>query len=78
MQLFNENCGAFLGGLYINIAFQNSIGTLNPDVQGSLSILGLGNVSQLGLLHVSVGGVNKRSLETLDFLPNLQVTTQLS
>ena len=73
LQVFDEDCDIFLGGLYINIAYSNPAGTRNPDVQSSLATLGLGNLSQIGLLHVSVGGVNKNALESLNFLPKLQV-----
>lgn len=63
----------FLGSLYINIGYVNASTTLNPDIQSGLASLGLSKISQVGLLHVSVGGSSNKHLDNLDFLPNLKV-----
>lgn len=71
-QVFGGDCDIYEGGLYINIGFVNPQGTENPDVQSSLNTLGLGNLSYVGLLHVSIGGVGQQVVDALDFLPSLQ------
>ena len=71
--MFGGDCDVFLGSLYINIGYVNVANTYNPDIQGSLAYLGLSKISQVGLLHVSVGSSSNKHLDTLDFLPNLKV-----
>lgn len=67
-----------MGGIYINIAFVNASTTTNPNVQHGLDILGLGKLSAVGLLHITVGGTNTAALDNLTFLPNLQVKALLT
>ena len=71
--MYGGDCDVFLGSLYINIAYANTANTIDPDVQGSLRYLGLAGITQIGLLHVSVGGNSNKHLDALDFFPNLQV-----
>lgn len=73
VQVFGGDCDVYEGGLYINVGFLNPQGTINPDVQGALDVLGLGNLSSIGLLHVSIGGAGQTTVEAIDFLPSLQV-----
>lgn len=73
VQIFEEECDTYEGGLYINIGFSDPVGTVNPDIQSSLDLLGLGNMSYIGLLHLSIGGAGQRVLKAFDILPNLQV-----
>ena len=73
LQVFGGQCDVFLGSLYINIGYVNASTTLNPDIQSGLASLGLSKISQVGLLHVSVGGSSNKHLDNLDFLPNLKV-----
>ena len=74
VQVFGGECDVFLGSLYINIGYVNASTTLNPDIQAGLASLGLSKISQVGLLHVSVGGSSNKHLDRLDFLPNLKVS----
>ena len=73
VQIFNQVCDVYLGGIYINIAFVNASTTSNPNVQHGLDVLGLGKLSQIGLLHITIGGTNTSALDDLNFLPNLKV-----
>lgn len=77
LQVYGGDCDIFLGSLYINIAYVNIDSTVNPDVQGSLQFLGLAKVSEIGLLHVSVGGTSNKHLNAIDFFPNLQARLQI-
>jgi hypothetical protein len=48
VQIYGEDCDVFLGALYINIAFETPLSTVDPDVQLGLETLGLGNITQVG------------------------------
>ena len=78
LQVYGEDCDIYLGGLYVNVGFVNPAGTANPNVQAGLDFLGFGNLSQVGLFHLSIGGAGQQVLAPVDFLPNLQVGHQPS
>ena len=44
--LFGKQCDVLYGGLYINVGFIDPAETSNPDVQGGLVTLGLGDLTE--------------------------------